>query len=54
VGTRVAAGDRIALAHGPDETSAKRAVQALELCIHITDKAAPPRPTVLERITAEP
>ncbi|MDE2134909.1 MAG: thymidine phosphorylase [Alphaproteobacteria bacterium] len=52
VGTRLAAGDRIALVHAADETAAKRAIAALEHCIRIADAAPAPRPMVLERIAA--
>ncbi|HEY0283074.1 MAG TPA: thymidine phosphorylase [Rhizomicrobium sp.] len=52
VGTRVAAGDRIALVHAADETAAKRAVAALGRCVRIEDAVPAPRPLVLERIAA--
>jgi thymidine phosphorylase len=52
VGTRVGAGDRIALVHAADEAAAKRAVATLEHCVRIADAAPAPRPLVLERIAA--
>jgi thymidine phosphorylase len=52
VGARVAAGDRIALAHAADEATAKRAVAVLERCVQIEEAAPAPHPLVLERIAA--
>ena len=53
VGTRVAAGDTIALVHAADDASAKRAATALEGSIRIGDEAPALHAMVLERISAD-
>jgi thymidine phosphorylase len=51
VGTKVAAGDTLALVHAKDEAAAARACAALAQLIEIADTAPPPRPLVHARVT---
>ncbi len=50
VGSRVSAGDPIALVHAADDASAARASAALAQAIEIADTAPPPRPLIHARI----
>jgi len=50
VGTKVAAGDTLALVGAADEAAAARACAALADCIEIADTAPPPRPLVHARV----
>jgi thymidine phosphorylase len=52
IGTRVAAGDRLATVHAADEASAAAACMRLAALIEIADEAQLARPVMIERIVA--